>query len=115
MKLPGKKGYMDPKIKPLAKGMKICGPAFTVQTAPGDNLMLYKALEISQKGDVIVATAGNEYEYGYWGDLMATQALVKGLEGLAIDGCIRDSEEIIARGFKVFCRGASIRGTSKKP
>lgn len=110
----GKKGYINPQIKPLSKGMKICGPAFTVQTAPGDNLMLHKALEISQKGDVIVATVGNEYEYGYWGDLMATQALVKGLEGLAIDGCIRDSEDMIEQGFKVFCRGTCIRGTAKK-
>jgi 4-hydroxy-4-methyl-2-oxoglutarate aldolase len=110
----GKKGFIDSKIKPLGKGMKICGPAFTVQSAPGDNLMLHKALEKSQKGDVIVATVGHEYEYGYWGDLMATQALVKGLAGLAINGCVRDSEEMIKKGFTVFCRGTSIRGTVKK-
>ncbi|MBN2395474.1 MAG: 4-carboxy-4-hydroxy-2-oxoadipate aldolase/oxaloacetate decarboxylase [Candidatus Atribacteria bacterium] len=109
----GRKGFIDSKIKPLNKGMKICGIAFTVQSAPGDNLMLHKALEISQKDDVVVATVGNEYEYGYWGDLMATQALVKGLTGLAIDGCVRDSEEIIKKGFNVFCRGTSIRGTTK--
>lgn len=110
----GKKGFIDSKIKPLAKGMKICGPAFTVQSAPGDNLMLHKALEKAQKGDVIVATVGHAYEYGYWGDLMAIQALVKGVAGLAIDGCVRDSEEIIQKGLTVFCRGTSIRGTAKK-
>jgi len=110
----GMKGYINPQIKPLNRGMKICGSAFTVQTAPGDNLMLHKALEIARKGDVIVACVGNEYEYGYWGDLMATQAMVKGLEGLAIDGCVRDSEEMINHGFKVFCRGTCIRGTTKK-
>lgn len=110
----GKKGFIDSQIKPLARGMKICGPAFTVQSAPGDNLMLHKALEISQQGDVIVAAIGNLYEYGYWGDLMATQAVTKGLEGLAIDGCVRDSEDMIKQGFKVFCRGISIRGTDKK-
>jgi len=110
----GKKGYVNSKIKPLEKGMKLCGPAFTVQSAPGDNIMLHKALEKSQKGDVIVATVGHEYEYGYWGDLMATQALTRGLAGLAIDGCVRDSEEMIKNGFTVFCRGTSIRGTVKK-
>ena len=33
--------------------------------------------------------------------------------GLAIDGTIRDSEELIEMGFPVFCRGFSIKGTTK--
>ena len=109
----GRKGFIDPKIKPIIKGIKLCGPAFTVQTAPGDNIMLHKALEKSQEGDIIVATVGGEYDYGYWGDLMATQAKAKKLGGLAIDGCIRDSEEIIEMGFPIFSRGLAIRGTVK--
>jgi len=109
----GRKGFVNPKIKPIFKGMKLCGPAFTVQTVPGDNLMLHKALEKAQEGDIIVATVGDEYEYGYWGDLMATQAKVKKLGGLAIDGCVRDSEEIIEMGFPIFSRGLAIRGTVK--
>ncbi|MBY9006222.1 MAG: 4-carboxy-4-hydroxy-2-oxoadipate aldolase/oxaloacetate decarboxylase, partial [Candidatus Lokiarchaeota archaeon] len=109
----GRKGFVNPKIKPIFRGMKLCGPAFTVQTVPGDNLMLHKALEKAQEGDVIVATVGGEYDYGYWGDLMSVQAKAKNLGGLAIDGCIRDSEEIIEMGFPIFSRGASIRGTIK--
>jgi len=109
----GRKGFVNPKIKPIFRGMKLCGPAFTVQTAPGDNLMLHKALEEAQEGDIIVATVGDEYEYGYWGDLMATQAKAKKLGGLAIDGCVRDSEEIIEMGFPIFSRGLAIRGTVK--
>jgi len=109
----GRKGFIDPKIKPIIKGIKLCGPAFTVQTAPGDNIMLHKALEKSQEGDVIVATVGGEYDYGYWGDLMSVQAKAKKLGGLAIDGCIRDSEEIVEMGFPIFSRGLAIRGTVK--
>ena len=109
----GRKGFIDPKIKPIIKGIKICGPAFTVQTAPGDNIMLHKALEKSQEGDVIVATVGGEYDYGYWGDLMSVQAKAKKLGGLTIDGCIRDSEEIVEMGFPIFSRGLAIRGTVK--
>jgi len=109
----GRKGFIEPKIKPIVKGIKLCGPAFTVQTAPGDNIMLHKALEKSQEGDIIVATVGGEYDYGYWGDLMTTQAKVKKLGGLAIDGCIRDSEDIIEMGFPIFSRGLAIRGTAK--
>ena len=109
----GRKGFIDPKIKPIIKGIKLCGPAFTVQTAPGDNIMLHKALEKAQEGDVIVATVGGKYEYGYWGDLMSVQAKAKKLEGLAIDGCIRDYEDIIEMGFPIFSRGLAIRGTVK--
>ncbi len=109
----GQKGGVSPAIKPAAKGIRICGPAFTVQCHPKDNLMLHKALERAQPGDVLVASVGGCYEAGYWGGLMATSAMARKLGGLAIDGCIRDSEEIIDMGFPVFCRGFCIWGTTK--
>lgn len=109
----GRKGAVACTIKPLTRGMKICGPALTVQCGPGDNLMLHKALEIAQPGDVIVATTNGAYEYGYWGGLMAVSGMARKLGGLAIDGCVRDSSEIIKMGFPIFCRGISIRGTAK--
>jgi 4-hydroxy-4-methyl-2-oxoglutarate aldolase len=109
----GRKGAVNPAIKPIAKGVRICGPAFTIQCHPGDNLMLHKALERAQPGDVLVASVGDYYEGGYWGGLMATSAMAKKLGGLAIDGCIRDSAEIIEMGFPIFSRGFCIWGTSK--
>lgn len=109
----GRIGFIDPAIKPISKGMKICGPAFTVQCAPGDNLMLHKALEKALPGDVIVASVGGGYEYGYFGGLMAVSAMSRKVAGLAIDGCIRDSQEIIRMGFSIFSRGTAIRGTVK--
>src|SRR5512139_170417 len=109
----GKKGYVDCAIKAIAKGVRICGPAFTVQCHPRDNLMLHKALEKAQPGDILVASVGGYHEAGYWGGLMATSALARKLGGLAIDGCVRDSEEMIRMGFPIFCRGFCIRGTTK--
>jgi 4-hydroxy-4-methyl-2-oxoglutarate aldolase len=109
----GRKGYIENAIRPIAPGTRICGPAYTVQCAPGDNLMLHKALQSAPEGAVLVASAGGVYDYGYWGGLMATSGLARGLAGLAIDGCIRDSVEIAKMGFPVFCRGFCIRGTTK--
>jgi 4-hydroxy-4-methyl-2-oxoglutarate aldolase len=109
----GRKGYIESGIRQASSGMKICGPAFTVQCAPGDNLMLHKALQIAQPGDVLVTSVGDEFYFGYFGSLMATAAVTKGLAGLAIDGCVRDSVEIAEMGFPVFCRGFAIRGTTK--
>ena len=60
----GRKGYVDCAIKPINRGIKICGPAFTVQCAAGDNIMLHKALERAQPGDVIVAAVGGAYDFG---------------------------------------------------
>lgn len=109
----GRKGYVDCAIKPIAQGVRICGPAFTVQCHPKDNLMLHKALEKAQPGDIIVASVGGYYDAGYLGGLMATSAVARKIGGLAIDGCIRDSKEIIKMGWPVFCRGFCIFGTAK--
>ncbi len=109
----GRKGVVNPAIKPIRKGLRLCGPAFTVQCGPGDNLMLHKALEKAQPGDVLVTSVSGYPEGGYFGGLMAVSAVARRLGGLAIDGCIRDSEEIIAMGFPIFARGFCIRGTSK--
>lgn len=109
----GRKGFIDSAIKPAAVGARICGPAYTVQCAPGDNLMLHKALQRAPAGSVLVASVGGAYDFGYWGGMMATAAKSRGILGLAIDGCVRDSEEIARMPFSMFCRGFCIKGTTK--
>jgi 4-hydroxy-4-methyl-2-oxoglutarate aldolase len=109
----GRNGSVDPAIKPLARGTRLLGPAITIQCHPKDNLMLHKALQIAQPGDVLVASTDGHPEAGYWGGLMTISAMARQIGGLAIDGCVRDSAELIAMGFRVFCRGTCIRGTTK--
>jgi 4-hydroxy-4-methyl-2-oxoglutarate aldolase len=109
----GRRGSVDPRIKPLARGIRVLGPAFTVECHPKDNLMLHKALQIAQEGDVLVASTQGYPDAGYWGGLMATSAMTRQFGGLAIDGCVRDSAEILEMGFPVFCRGTCMRGTVK--
>ena len=109
----GRIGSVDPHIKPLVRGVKLLGPAFTVQCHPKDNLMLHKALQVAKQGDILVVSTEEYPVAGYWGSLMSISAGSKIIGGMAIDGCIRDSEEIISSGFPVFCRGTCIRGTTK--
>ena len=108
----GKSGNLPSAIKPIAAGMKVCGPAYTVKTMPRDNVLLHRAYAYAKPGDVIVADCGGFYEAGYWGDLMSLGAKTKGINGLVIDGCVRDADDIEAMGFNVFSRGLCIRGTS---
>jgi len=110
----GRIGSVDPSIKPLGKNMRLLGAALTVRCHPKDNLMLHKALQIAQPGDIIVAATDGYPNAGYFGDLMSTSAMARQVGGLAIDGCVRDSAEIIEMGFPIFCRGTCMRGTVKK-
>jgi len=43
-----------PRLRPYHAGGGLSGPAFTVKTRPGDNLMVHKALDIASPGDVVV-------------------------------------------------------------
>ncbi|MFD2937529.1 4-carboxy-4-hydroxy-2-oxoadipate aldolase/oxaloacetate decarboxylase [Spirosoma flavum] len=108
----GKIGNLPSAVKPIASSMKICGPAYTVQTMPRDNKILHRAYANAQPGNVLVAHCSDYYEAGYWGDLMSLGAKTRGIAGLVIDACVRDADDIEAMNFPVFSRGLCIRGTS---
>ena len=110
----GRFGAMSHQIKPLTRGMMVCGPAFTVKMQAGDNVMLLKAIKESQKGDVIVVDCGRILDNGPFGELTALECTVKGVAGLVTTGSVRDTREIIELGFPVFSAAVSIVGTVKE-
>ena len=109
----GQIGALPSGIKPIAHGMRLEGPAFTVSSPPANNLWLHKAIAEASAGDVVVVEVGGHYEAGYWGEIMTVAAQAHGVVGLVIDGCVRDAEQITALGFPVCSRGLCIRGTGK--
>lgn len=100
-------------IRPFHKGGRVLGRAFTVKTAPGDNLMVHKAIEMAAPGDVIVVDAGGVQRNAVIGEIMATFAAKRKLAGFVIDGPIRDVESIGKSTFPIFARGISHRGPYK--
>jgi RraA family protein len=102
-----------PQLRPMHKEGKLAGPAFTVKVAPGDNLLVHKALDIAQPGDVIVVDAGGFADQAIIGELMTARAKQRGLGGLVIWGAIRDSAEIGAGTYPVFARSVTHRGPYK--
>ena len=108
----GNIGFLPSGIKPISPKMKVCGPAYTIKTMPRDNVLLHRAYAYAQAGDVLIANCSGFYEAGYWGDLMSLGAKTKGINGLVIDACVRDADDIEVMGFPVFSRGLCIRGTS---
>lgn len=109
-----KGGNMDPGIKAVGPGMKLAGPAFTVNCPPGDNLTLHKAILEAEPGDVIVADAHAYCRAGHFGDIMAVACMEKGIAGLVIDGGCRDAADLQSSGFPVFSRGVNPGGTVKE-
>src|SRR5256886_17293758 len=63
------------QLRPMHKEGKLAGPAFTVRTAAGDNLLVHKALDTAQRGDVIVVDAGGWPDNPILGGLLAGRAL----------------------------------------
>lgn len=109
----GRIGVMPREIRPVGRAMRVCGPAVTVASPGGDNLWLHRAIYVAQPGDVLVVHVSGAFDFGYWGEIMASAAKERGLGGLVIDGCVRDGDLLEDLGLPVFARGLCIRGTGK--
>jgi regulator of RNase E activity RraA len=79
-----------PRLRPMHKGGAMAGPALTVKVRPGDNLMLHRALDLAEPGDVIVVDAGGDLTTATMGDLMLAHATQRGVAGLVVNGAVRD-------------------------
>ena len=108
-------GALPSEIKPVADGMRVCGPAYPIRCPPGDNLRLHEAIYLAAPGSVLVVDVGGAHEFGYWGEITTVAAQTVGIGGLVIDGGVRDTERIAALAFPVFSRGVCIQGTVKNP
>jgi RraA family protein len=101
------------QLRPMHREGKLAGPAFTVRTAAGDNLLVHKALDTAQRGDVIVVDAGGWLDNAIIGELMASRAKQRGIAGIVIWGAIRDSAELGAGSYPVYAAGVTHRGPYK--
>jgi RraA family protein len=101
------------RLRPMHSGKPMVGPAFTVKTRPGDNLMVHKALDIAEPGDIIVVDGGGDLTNALIGEIMLAQAVRRGLGGIVINGAIRDSAAIRKQNFPVFAAGVTHRGPYK--
>lgn len=98
----GRASLMSARMRPLKDGQRIAGPAVTAFCAPGDNLMMHRALYLAQPGDVLVVVCKAELSGAQWGDLATRYALQKGLAGVVVQGCARDVDQVRALGLPVW-------------
>ncbi|MDY6965554.1 MAG: 3-hexulose-6-phosphate synthase [Halobacteriota archaeon] len=90
-------------IRPLFPGIKVAGKAVTVQTFEGDWAKTVEAIDVCEKGDILVIYNGPSI--APWGELASHSSKNKGISALVIDGPVRDVEDIIEMRFPVFSSG----------
>jgi regulator of RNase E activity RraA len=109
----GARGWMSADMKPIMDG-KIVGRAWTAKLLPvlkNDNRTypnyLLQILDEAPAGTVLVYVMEGGLEIAAIGNLIATTAQVRGLEGTVIDGAVRDVTELRRIGHRAFARRIS--------
>lgn len=105
---------MSPRVRAVWPGARLAAPAFAVRCTPGDNLGVHVGVARAPAGSALAIEVGIDREYGYWGEVLTVAARARGIAGLVIDGCVRDTAALEAHGFPVFSTGVALPGATKK-
>jgi len=108
----GRFNFMDPGIQSRSR-FPLCGRAVTVICRPADNLMVHKALQVADPGDIVVVSTCGNTTSAVFGELMCHTAAAKRLGGIVVDGAIRDVDGIAMLEFPAFSRAVCAGGCDK--
>jgi len=110
----GRRGYVDADLVQLVPGSAIAGPARTVRCGQDDNLMVHAVMAAVEPGDVLVLTMPEPAPVALVGELLATQAKVRGAAGILVDASVRDADQLAELGLPVWARWVRVRGATKQ-
>ena len=109
----GRTGLIDLDLYQIVPGSRVAGPARTVRCGQDDNLMVHAVMAAAQPGDVLVLTMSEPAPVALVGDLLATQALARGVAAILVDAAVRDVEELRALGLPIWARWVRVRRATK--
>ena len=101
---------LPPSIRPLERGMKLAGPAYTVQGKPSrDRLVRHRRCarccrcSARFRPATSRCTRATTTVAAHLGELSVTSLAARGVAGCVLDGGCRDVSFIVELGFPVFC------------
>ena len=109
----GREGLLDLPLTQLLPGSRVAGPARTVLCGPDDNLMVHAVMEHLQPGEVLVLTMPQPAPVALVGELLATQARVRGTAAILVDAAVRDVAELVELGLPIWTRFVRVKGATK--
>lgn len=102
-------------LRPVNRSpVTVCGNAFTVRVRGGDNLLIHKALDLIEPGDVLVVDGEGDTTRALVGEIMMTSAQLRGALAFVMDGAVRDIDAFEEHSFPCWSRGVSLRGPYKE-
>jgi 4-hydroxy-4-methyl-2-oxoglutarate aldolase len=110
----GRAAVVDVPLVQVVPGSRAAGPARTVRCAQNDNLMVHAAVAEARPGEVLLLTMPDPAPVALVGELLATQAKVRGVAALLVDAAVRDLEELRELELPVWARYVRVRGAEKK-
>jgi 4-hydroxy-4-methyl-2-oxoglutarate aldolase len=109
----GRQGLVDADFIQIVPGSRVCGPARIARCGQDDNLMVHAAMASVEPGDVLVLSMPEPAPVALIGDLLATQAKVRGAAAILVDAAVRDRAELEVMGIPIWSRWVRSRGATK--
>ncbi len=104
---------LGPSVRPLTPSQRVFGRVFTLRAEVVHEIpehpyaLEMEAIDSAARGDVLVVDAAHDQTCAFWGELLSTACLAKGVQGVVMTGCCRDLWALNRLEFPVFGIGMS--------